>query len=106
MLLIYRHSELGFPIAIPLRTFARNCAKLRAIVRSLQGSQLRASKIHSGWKSYSEFIFFAGIKNSRLKLKNLGFVDCLLIKIKIRMSNFYGRFLVLKKSNCMVNLKF
>ena len=104
MLLIYRHSELGFPIAIPLRTFARNCAQL--LGSSLQGSQLRATKIHSGWKSYSEFIFFAGFKNSRLKLKNLRFVDCLLIKIKIRMSNFYGRFLVLKKSNCMVNLKF
>ena len=27
-------------------TIARNCAELRAILRSLQGSQLRASKIH------------------------------------------------------------
>ena len=38
---------------------ARNCAKLRAtvlelraILRSLQGSQLRASKIHLRWKPY------------------------------------------------------
>ena len=30
-----------------------NCVKLRAIFRSLQGSQLRASKIHLRWKPYS-----------------------------------------------------
>ena len=48
---------VGFPIAIPLRAIGRNCslnacncAKLRANFRSLQGSQLRASKIHLRWK--------------------------------------------------------
>ena len=56
--------EVGFPIGIPLRGIARNCAELgatasriarnyaelRGIARSLQGSQLRASKIHLRWK--------------------------------------------------------
>ena len=36
--------EVGFPIGIPLRAIVRNCAELRGIARSLQGSQLHASK--------------------------------------------------------------
>ena len=52
---IYRRFYCKFrvPIAIPLPAIARNCAQLselRAIVMSLQGSQLRASKIHLRWK--------------------------------------------------------
>ena len=57
-----------FSSVLGVRTFwwegggwvARNCsrieriyAELREIIRSLQGSQLRASKIHLRWKSYS-----------------------------------------------------
>ena len=52
--------KVGFPIGIPLRAIAqscaqlsgiaRNCAELRGIARSLQGLQLRASKIHLRWK--------------------------------------------------------
>ena len=52
--------ELGFPIVIPLREIAPNCFRiflqLRAIFRSLQGSQLRASKIHLRWKPWLEYI--------------------------------------------------
>ena len=49
--------SVGFPIAIPLRPTvlelrgtARNYAPLGAIVRSLQGSQLRPSEIQLRWK--------------------------------------------------------
>ena len=37
-------------IALNFSRIAYNCAELRGIVRSLQGSQLRASKIHLRWK--------------------------------------------------------
>ena len=51
----YSVSQLGFPFGIArkclkLRCIVRNCAKLRRIAWSLQGSQLRASKIHFAWK--------------------------------------------------------
>ena len=65
----YHSLPVGFPIAIPLRAIARKCAQLlsncvqlreiarnyaqlRAIFKSLQGSHLRASKIHLRWKPY------------------------------------------------------
>ena len=68
--------QLGFPIAIPLhatlrncaqgcgfnatvfelRTIVRNCAELRGIVGSSQGSQLRANKIHFHWKPYLHYM--------------------------------------------------
>ena len=37
-----------------LRRIVRNCAELRGIARSIQGSQLCASKIHLRWKPYSK----------------------------------------------------
>ena len=63
----------GLSIGIPLRGITQNCAKLHAtvlelrvivqncailcgIARGLQGSQLRASKIHLRWKPYSQRI--------------------------------------------------
>ena len=63
---LYRR-RLGFPIVILFRAIARNCAQLcgigrncsqiacncadlRGIARSLQGSQLRTSKINLLWK--------------------------------------------------------
>ena len=58
----YSVSQLGFPIGIQLWGIARKCpqitlycAELRWIARSLQGSQLRASKIHFAWKPVETF---------------------------------------------------
>ena len=56
--------QLGFPVAIPFRPNARNhvkiasnCAELRGILRSLQGSHLRANKIPLCWKPYIYAVF-------------------------------------------------
>ena len=46
---IYRRFYCKFRVS-NRNSVARNCTKLRAIVMSLQGSQLRASKIHLRWK--------------------------------------------------------
>ena len=82
--------KIGFRIAISLRTITlnsaqlfsnsaqlRNCAQLgaiarnyvqlRAIVRSLQGSQMRVSKIHLRWKPYLKIISYLKTWKSLLK---------------------------------------